>query len=65
MRYAIDRSRPTMAWQMHALNHAVKNVFRAVDLTGRYTQIVRGEDMVFVSKEVAQAVSTGLACPRV
>ncbi len=61
MLFALDRSRPTMAWKMIPQKHSLKNVFRAVDLTGRYQQIVRGEDMVFVDRETAIAVAEGRA----
>ena len=64
MNFAIDRSRPTMAWYMVPVKHALRDVYRATDLTGRYQQIVRGCDMVFVSKDVAEAVALGKAVAR-
>lgn len=63
-KYAIDRSRPTMAWKMIPQKHSLKNVFRAVDLTGRFQQVVRGEDMIFVDRNVAVAIAEGRAVAR-
>lgn len=63
-RYAIDPTRPTMAWVMIPQKHTLASVFRAVDLTGRFQQIVRGEDMVFVDCDVAIAIAEGRAVAR-
>jgi len=59
--YAVSPSRPTMVWGMYPQKHTLKNVFHAIELHGRFEQVVRGCDMIEVTAEVAAAIANNNA----